>query len=503
VIIFSGDECKAGSGGKQFDFFRNQRWVSSKRSIVNRTPVVATTTGKAMEPGSEFPAQPGALEEVVAETARAASMLGSEMADIAGTIEDTTKLALSQAKHFASVGGGAAAMVKGNESIRDGARATAEAARTTRNRIEQALGVAVDSIESGLVSIGGSLGSAVDATNEIASIARQTRMVAFNARVEAARAGTEGNSFGVVAEAVRDLAEKIQSSSTTIAATLANLANTVNRLAERESTAGASGEVTGLRSAVEKALNRFREEFTDIEQRIEGVAQRAASNLEDCAKVDCSVQSMATEVIQFERAISGAAKKSEKLLGMSERLIELTASSGARTDDTPFIETAIAAASQLQELLESAVDGDQISLHDLFDERYVPIARTDPPQFMTRFVHLTDRLFTPIQENILTWSECVTFCAAVDRNGYLPTHNLKYSKPQGSDAVWNAANCRNRRLFQDRAGAAAGRNVRPFLAQTYRRDMGGGVFAIMKEVDAPISIRGRHWGNLRLAYRAG
>lgn len=37
--------------------------------------------------------------------------------------------------------------------------------------------------------------------------------------------------------------------------------------------------------------------------------------------------------------------------------------------------------------------------------------------------------------------------------------------------------------------------------QTYRRDMGGGVFAILKEADAPISIGGRHWGNVRLAYR--
>ena len=53
----------------------------------------------------------------------------------------------------------------------------------------------------------------------------------------------------------------------------------------------------------------------------------------------------------------------------------------------------------------------------------------------------------------------------------------------------------------DRAGAAAGRNAWPFLVQTYRRDMRGGVFAIMKEVDSPITIEGEHWGNVRLAYR--
>jgi hypothetical protein len=36
--------------------------------------------------------------------------------------------------------------------------------------------------------------------------------------------------------------------------------------------------------------------------------------------------------------------------------------------------------------------------------------------------------------------------------------------------------------------------------QAYRRDMGGGQMVRLKEVDAPIVIRGRHWGNLRLAY---
>ena len=46
------------------------------------------------------------------------------------------------------------------------------------------------------------------------------------------------------------------------------------------------------------------------------------------------------------------------------------------------------------------------------------------------------------------------FCAAVDRNGYLPVHNAVFSKPQGSDPTWNNANCRNRRLFNDRTGLA-------------------------------------------------
>jgi methyl-accepting chemotaxis protein len=64
---------------------------------------------------------------------------------------------------------------------------------------------------------------------------------------------------------------------------------------------------------------------------------------------------------------------------------------------------------------------------------------------------------------------------------------------------WNTANSRNRRIFNDRTGLGAGRNTQPFLVQTYRRDMGGGTFIIMKDISAPIFVNGRHWGGVRLA----
>ena len=106
-----------------------------------------------------------------------------------------------------------------------------------------------------------------------------------------------------------------------------------------------------------------------------------------------------------------------------------------------------------------------------------------------------------VQEPVLAFDPRIAFCAAVDRNGYLPTHNRIYSRPQGDDPVWNAANCRNRRIFDDRTGLAAGRSTKPFLLQTYRRDMGGGQFALMKDCSAPIFVKGRHWGGLRVAFR--
>ncbi len=130
-----------------------------------------------------------------------------------------------------------------------------------------------------------------------------------------------------------------------------------------------------------------------------------------------------------------------------------------------------------------------------------PIPGSNPAQVKTRFTDLTDRALPDILEPALTADPRTASCVAVDRNGYLPTHNRRYSHPQGADPVWNAAHSRNRRIFDDRAGLAAARNQKPFLLQTYRRDMGGGHFTTIKEVAVPIRVRGRHWGAVRLNYR--
>jgi methyl-accepting chemotaxis protein len=107
-----------------------------------------------------------------------------------------------------------------------------------------------------------------------------------------------------------------------------------------------------------------------------------------------------------------------------------------------------------------------------------------------------------VQEKLLSLSDKVVFCIAADRNGYIACHNRQYNQPQrAGDVAWNTAHCRNRRIFNDRTGLASGRNTRPFLLQTYRRDMGGGQFIVMKEAAAPITVGGRHWGGLRLAFK--
>jgi methyl-accepting chemotaxis protein len=171
-------------------------------------------------------------------------------------------------------------------------------------------------------------------------------------------------------------------------------------------------------------------------------------------------------------------------------------------ENTEFVTRAMEAGTALTKIFEDAVASGAISADDMFDADYVEIPGTSPVQHRTRILSWADRALPPFQEAFLARDPRMVFCAMIDRNGYLPVHNKIYSHPQRpGDVVWNTANSRNRRIFNDAAGLAAGRNLRSYLIQSYARDMGNGKTIMMREIDVPIRVNGRHWGGFRTAYK--
>jgi len=173
-----------------------------------------------------------------------------------------------------------------------------------------------------------------------------------------------------------------------------------------------------------------------------------------------------------------------------------------REENVEFVTRAIQAGVELTRIFENAVASGAISIDDLFDTDYVEIPGTNPLQHRTRFLDWADRSLPALQEAFLVKDKRTVSCATVDRNGYLPVHNKIYSQPQRpGDVAWNTANSRHRRIFSDPAGLAAARNQRSYLIQSYARDMGNGITIMMREIDVPIRVRGRHWGGFRTAYK--
>ncbi|MEK9283793.1 MULTISPECIES: methyl-accepting chemotaxis protein [unclassified Bradyrhizobium] len=171
-------------------------------------------------------------------------------------------------------------------------------------------------------------------------------------------------------------------------------------------------------------------------------------------------------------------------------------------ENTEFVTRAMEAGNALTKIFEQAIARGDVKIDDLFDTDYAEITGTNPQQYRTKYLDWADRALPPFQEAFLAREPRMVFCAMVDRNGFLPVHNNIYSHPQRpGDVAWNTANSRNRRIFNDPAGLAAARNLRSYLIQSYARDMGNGNTVMMREIDVPIRVQGRHWGGFRTAYK--
>ncbi|MBC7992949.1 MAG: chemotaxis protein [Rhizobacter sp.] len=425
-------------------------------------------------------AQPD-LRAAVQSIGKQASTMGREVAEVRGQLDDTTKGAARQAQAVAAL----AEQLKSITNAQDDISGVTASSMGAVARARQA----VEGIGSGVSGIVDTLRNVSDAARQITQIALQTRLVAFNASVEAKRAGDAGRGFGVVADAVKDLAGKVESSSKAIMSTVGELDVRIEAL---------SKEIQSRPNQVEQGA--FQRALAELERGVSSITAAAQQSRSICDGLNGQMSAIEGEMHQASRSLDSALTRSESFLKVSEHLIELVAECGIETEDTPFILAAKEAAGQISKLLEDALRTGTISQADLFDEHYKPVHGTNPAQVTTRFVELADRLFPQVQERVLGSNPKIVFCISVDRNGYVATHNKMYCNPQRGDVAWDSANSRYRRIFNDRTGLASARNQRPFLLQTYRRDMGGGKFVLLKEAAAPITVNGKHWGGLRLAF---
>ena len=460
-------------------------------------------------------ATPDRGQHLVAELARRVGSLGVEVGDIAGNLEELARRVSDQAAQFEELHQATDTMVSGNRSIDRAAHEVQKAAGAAGAEISESrsllaaavesigrLTAAVGRIEERLASFASVLKEITSVAGSIQTIAKQTRLLSLNAGIEAARAGEAGRGFAVVAGEVKNLAEETRTATDRITGTVRSLTEQIEGLIRESGEANRlAGHAGHGAEQVQGVVARAHETFQMVSREIDGIAQSTSSNLEACTATLTGLGGLAEGVQLSSANLAQADKRVEELLELSEGLIELIAESGVETADTPIIRLGLQTAKRIEQAFETAIAHGQITEAQLFDERYRPIPGTNPQQFLTDYVEFTDRVLPAIQDPVQRADPRIVFSVAWAKGGYLPTHNPEYQQPQGKDPVWNAAHCRNRRVFNDRAVQKIARSTRPFLLQIYRRDMGGGRFALMKDLSAPIRVRGRHWGAFRISYR--
>ncbi len=397
----------------------------------------------------------------------------------------------------------------------------------------------------------------------IERIAKETRLLALNASIEAARAGDAGKGFAVVANEVKTLADQtnnatgdIRSQIEAMQASIQQTVGAINDVAGRvgavsediESISNAVGEQSIVTRDIADNADEMAESMQSVHNRIESVAEAADRSTRKASLLWENATGLVRQIFGIKRRVTaslrgiryGNRRRDERIAidvpctcvvdnlsfesrldnisagGCQVRELQLASADGypirldiqgigrcsgvivsteretahvrfdplppdvasrlsdlmarRKQEDAPLVAIAEDAAAQVGALFERAVEQGDITVDQLFSTEYQEISGTDPVQCMTASTELCDRLLPAVQEPLLQKHPQIVFCAAVDRNGYLPTHNKVYSQPQRpGDPEWNAANSRNRRIFDDPTGLAAARNRQAYLVQTYRR----------------------------------
>lgn len=333
------------------------------------------------------------------------------------------------------------------------------------------------------------IGGIVEIIDEISD---QTNLLALNAAIEAAGAGEAGKRFAIVAKEVRRLAERTVEATAQIRELIQEIQKATNStiMVTEEGIKG----VEGASALVDRVQDSFGQIIAMVEEtaraakEITNSTQQQTSACDEMATTMNEVREVARQTADSARAIETAISDIRALSeGLQKHLEEEIQAKGR--------EAARAGSSLMERVLEEAVASGRVTLDELFDERYVPIPGTDPQKFHTRYDAYMDETIQAPEDHFLEDSH-VIYAVLVDRNGYLPTHNSKFSRPltgdREQDKHWN----RTKRKFDDPVGLAAASNTVDILVQVYQRDTGDKIW----DISYPVRLRGRHWGAFRIGY---
>lgn len=352
----------------------------------------------------------------------------------------------------------------------------------------------VQSIAESMLQMGENsqkIGGIVEIIDEISD---QTNLLALNAAIEAAGAGEAGKRFAIVAREVRRLAERTVEATRQINGLIEQIQKATN------ATIMVTEEGTKAVDSAAALVDKVQLSFGNI-IRMVGETARAAKEISLSTQQQTSAcEQMAdtmTEVLDVAQQVAGSSRETERAITEITELTENLKNLMEEEIQSKGRAEALHGARLMEKMLAETVASGRLTLEEIFDENYVPITGTDPPKFHTRYDSYMDETIQPMEDEFLEKDNQVIYAVLVDRNGYVPTHNARYSKPLTGDKEKDKVGNRTKRMFNDPVGLAAARNAKEnVLVQSYFRDTGEKIW----DISVPVSLNGRHWGAFRIGY---
>ncbi|WP_337879513.1 methyl-accepting chemotaxis protein [Rheinheimera sp.] len=365
---------------------------------------------------------------------------------------------------------------------------------STISELTQAVGHAATELER----LKSSADSIQRITEVITGVANQTNLLALNAAIEAARAGEQGRGFAVVADEVRALAGKTSEATADIAAMLADIRQQTEQNALlMQKLVSLSGSVQQQLGSVAAGFSGINDEVSQVSASLQQIEQVSTGLEQNSTQIDQAMQAIHQSLSAVEQKGKTVAAQAIDLSVETESIYRELSTVSSHSFYAPILQEAEQAAASIVAVFEQALQSGQLTENQLFSEHYTEIANTNPPKYHTPYDSFTDQQLPAIQEPILTRHASVLYAGAVDKKGYFPTHNKKYSQPLTGDYQKDLLQNRTKRIFSDRTGSRCGSNTESMLLQTYKRDTG----EILHDLSVPIRVRGRHWGGFRIGFK--
>ena len=300
----------------------------------------------------------------------------------------------------------------------------------------QSLSQGVFGITNSLEKFRDTIGAVRKINAEIQTISSDTQMIALNASVEAARAGEAGRGFGVIAVAIKGLAEQVRKFNNENNANLATLERMLERVARlapmpmprRRRPRSTHQPMPRRRRA---AFNRYPAACSNWPKKSRRWPIRCSRTSAAANRCGANLDTLVAMAETADSKLADGQARAENILSISEDFMLFIAEFGHRKPGQRRHRDQPARGRRGGRFVRAGGGGGRYRHDRSFRRKIYSGPRHNPQQVTTRFTAFADRVLPAIQEPVLKEIDRIVFCAAVDRNGYLPTHNKVYSKPQG------------------------------------------------------------------------
>jgi len=359
----------------------------------------------------------------------------------------------------------------------------------------------VDTLTQQVTGFAAAMSQVRQCSHDIDQIAETTNILSLNAAIEAARAGDAGRGFAVVANEVKTLAGKTRKATDEITRTIDTLGSEAEHVvAEIQKGVKVRDEAKNSVARIEETLVGVGEMVSEVDRQNDQIAQATGAISGHVGRLQQVLASFNEAARDNEGKLGLAQDRMGELEEMASVMFDQVVHAGLAPRDSAMVERASAARDEVTALVLAALEDGTLTEAELFDDRYIEVAGTNPQLYRNRFCDWADANWRPVLDRIKASDPNIIATVCDDRNGFLPTHLTDRSRTPTGRYEHDLQYCRNGRMIFNAIDKRIKGSDAPFSMAVYRYEGDGKDYRVVRLASVPILIKGRRWGDYEISY---